>query len=341
MSQRLIAAAEEAGVKDNMLLDWWSYHEHPDKNLIKTMHPELGMKGFVAPWNGYHHWAVSLQAINNVRILGEVNKENGGEGIVAYAMWDRCADRNHDAIVEYSWNFDGAGSANELTSRYALRHFGPRAAEAFRAMRMMDWCTEERYTSKFSIPEADHISNWDLISYHLTAYSSMSVKKDKPYPLAYFDDKLAFLLTMRNDMERSLYGLSAMGKDAKEIFLALAEDSSCDHDMAMRLAYECENYQVMAEDWLAIFEMYDLACAGKQEDIAFIALERKQARLDILAHCQQVKERFIAESGALRLRSIFMQFFADVADYVKTEGKPALDLLNVRDVLSPRSWWLR
>lgn len=341
MSQRLMDAVEKAGLKDNMLVCWWSYHEHPDKNLIKTMHPELGMRGFVAPWNGYHHWAVSLQALNNVRILGEVNKENGGEGIFAYSMWDRVADRNHDAIVEYSWNFDGAGSANDVTRRYALRHFGPRAHEAFRAFRMMDWCTEERYTSKFSIPEADHISNWDLLSYHLTAYTSMSVKKDKPFPAVYFDDKLKFLLTMRHDMERSLYGLAAMGKDAKEIFLSIAADGRCDRDAALRLAYECENYQVMAEDWLAIFEMYDLARNGQGEVVAPIAIARRQARLDLMARCEQVKERCIAEAGALRLHSIFMQFFTDVAQYVEDGNGVKLDMENLSGVLSKRSWWLR
>lgn len=339
MSQRLMDAARAAGVLDNMLLDWWSYHEHPDKNLIKTMHPELGMKGFVAPWNGYHHWAVSLQALENVRVLAQVNKENGGEGILAYAMWDRCADRNHDSIAEYSWNYDAAGDITKVTRRYALRHFGPRAGEAFRAFRMMDWCTEERYTSKFSIPEADHISNWDLLSYHLTAYSSMSVKKDKPYPLVYFDDKLAFLLSMRFDMERSLYGLSAMGRDAGDVFLSLARDSRCDRDMALRLAYECENYRVMAEDWLAIFEMYDLAREGRVKDLVPVALARKQARLDLMARCEQVKERCIAQAGALRLHSIFMQFFADVADYAASND--SVDMLDLRGVLSDRSWWLR
>lgn len=341
MSQRLMDAVEKAGLKDNMLVDWWSYHEHPDKNLIKTMQPELGMKGVVCPWNGYHHWAVSLQALNNVRILGEVNKENGGQGIIAYAMWDRVADRNHDSIVEYSWNFDGAGSANEVTRRYALRHFGPRAHEAFRAFRMMDWCTEERYTSKWATPEPDHISNWDLLSYHLTAYTAMSVKKNKPYPMVYFDDTLSFLLTMRNDMERSLYGLSAMGKDAKDIFLSIAADGRCDRDAALRLAYECENYQVMAEDWLAIFEMYDLARNGQAEVVAPIARARQQARLDIMARCEKVKERCIAEAGALRLHSIFMQFFADVAQYVESGSAPELDMENLSGVLSERSWWLR
>lgn len=341
MSQRLMAAAEEAGVKENLLLGWWSYHEHPDKNLIKTMHPELGLRGIVAPWNGYHHWSVSIQALENVRILAQVNKENGGEGMVAYAMWDRCADRNHDSIADYSWNFDGAGAITDVSRRYALRHFGHRAGEAFRAYRMMDWSTEERYTSKFSIPEADHISNWDLLSYQLTPYTAMSVKKDKPFPAAFFDEKLAFLLSMRHDMERSLYSNSAMARDARSIFLGLAADSRCDRDAALRCAYECENYQALAEDWLAILEMYDLTQRGNQKDIAPIARARQQARLDQIAHCEQVKERCIAEAGALRLLAIFMQFFADVADYIENTEKPALDLLNVSPILSERSWWLR
>jgi len=53
---------------------------------------------------------------------------------------------------------------------------------------------------------------------------------------------------------------------------------------------------------------------------------------------EKVKERCIAEAGALRLHSIFMQFFADVAQYV--EGKN-LNMEDLSGVLSERSWWLR
>lgn len=169
----------------------------------------------------------------------------------------------------------------------------------------------------------------------------MSVKKDKPFPAVYFDDKLEFLLSMRHDMERSLYGLAAMGKDAKDIFLSMAEDSRCDHAAAVRLAYVCENYQVMAEDWLAIFEMYDLVCKGQAGDVAPIARARQLARLDLMARGERVKERCIAQSGALRLHSIFVQFFADVADYVENSSAPALDMKNLSGVLSEQSWWLR
>jgi len=69
------------------------------------MLPELGLRGYVAPWNGYHHWCVALQPLANVKLAAEVNRRDGGEGMMAYSLWDRCADRTHSAIAEYTWNF--------------------------------------------------------------------------------------------------------------------------------------------------------------------------------------------------------------------------------------------
>ena len=80
---------------------------------------------------------------------------------------------------------------------------------------------------------------------------------------------------------------------------------------------------------------------GQAEAVVPVALARQQARLDIMARCEQVKERCIAEAGALRLHSIFMQFFADVAEYAQSENAQKLDMENISEVLSERSWWLR
>jgi hypothetical protein len=341
MPERLMDAIKAAKLEDTLVMDWWSYHDHPDKNLIDSMRPELGMRGLCVPWNGYHHWILTLNPIANSKVLAEVNRRDGGEGLYAYSMWDRAADRTHDAIVEYAWNLEGTGQPNDLTRRYALRHFGPRAHEAFRAFRMMDWCTEERYTAKFSIPEADHISNWDLFSYKLSPYFFSGIKKDAPYPRAFVDEALKFLLTMRNDIERTLYSVSAMAKDAKEIFLDLAMDSRCDYEIALRQAYECENYQVLAEDWLAILEIYDLSQGEDHTPIAAVARTRQQARLDLMARCERIKERCIMESMAMRQHCLFMQLFADMADYIESTEEPRLDLMNVREVLGETSLWLR
>jgi len=44
---------------------------------------------------------------------------------------------------------------------------------------------------------------------------------------------------------------------------------------------------------------------------------------------------------AMRQHAIFMQIFADIADYAEKTETPVLDLMNVRDILSPTSFWLR
>ena len=341
LPQRLMDALKEKGVDRNLCLGWWSYHDDPKRFGIKSMLPELNMRGYVCPWNGYHHWVVALQPLNNVKMAAEVCARDGGEGMIAYSMWDRCADRTHTAIAEYSWNLAGTGGVNDVTMRYALRHFGPRAKEAYHAFRLMDWCTEERFTSKWTIPDGDYVSHWDLLSYCLSPYEVRGKKKDKPHPRSFADRQLEILLPIRNDIERSLYSISVMGREAKEIFEELAKDSCCDYKLCMRQAYECHNYEVLAEDWLAIFEIYDLTQKGEQKIIADIARERMQARMDLIARGERDKEHCVAKSMALRQHSIFMQGFADVADYVENTDEPKLDLMNVREVLGETSFWLR
>lgn len=341
LPKRLMDALIEKGVDRNLCLGWWSYHDHESRYSIKTMLPELNMRGYVAPWNGYHHWVIALQPLNNVKMAAEICAKDGGEGMVAYAMWDRCADRTHTAIAEYSWNLAGTGEVNDVTMRYALRHFGPRAKEAYHAYRLMDWCTEERPTAVWTVPDAEHVSHWDLLSYCLTPYEVRGKKKDKPYPRSFMDRQLELLLPIRHDIERSLYSISVMGREAKEIFEELARDSSCDYKLCMRQAYECHNYEVLAEDWLAIFEIYDLTRKGDQKIIAEIARERMQARLDLMARCERDKERCLVESMAMRQHSIFLHAFADIADYIESSDKPALDLMNVREKMSETSLWLR
>ena len=341
LPERLMKRLKQDGTDDMILISYWSYHDHEQRFSTKKLMTDMGFRCRVAPWNGYHHWSVALQPIKNSTMGAEVNDRDGGEGIVAYSMWDRCADRIHDAIVEYAWNREGAGQPNDVTMRYALRHFGPRAKEAYHAYRLMDWCTEERATTVWSIPDGDHVSHFDLLSYRLIPYNFAAKKAGKPYPRAFLNEALEILLPIRNDIERSLTSISVMGREAKNIFEGLAKDSRCDHDAAVRQAYECHNYEVLTEDWLAIFEIYDLTQKGDQKLIAPIARQRQQARMDLMARCERDKERFSAKSMALRQHAIFAHLFADIADYIENTEHPALDLMNVRDILSDTSFWLR
>ena len=78
--------------------------------------------------------------------------------------------------------------------------------------------------------------------------------------------------------------------------------------------------------------MYDLTQQGQYRALAPIALERRQARLDLMAHCERAKETFIVEALTMRNHSIFMQLFHDIARHVQTAADPALDLMDLTGV---------
>ena len=77
---------------------------------------------------------------------------------------------------------------------------------------------------------------------------------------------------------------------------------------------------MLAEDYLALFTLYDLngsgkLCACRAKKMAAIAGERKLARLALMDEFERTKEEFLAASH-MRNHSIFMQFFADLEAYL-------------------------
>lgn len=341
LGDRLLDACRKADVADILVVDWWSYHDIDSKNWIKTLYPEKGMRSVVAPWNGYHTWSITLQPLRNTEILSKINERDGGEGILAYAMWDRACDRTHDTIAQYSWNPEMAGDTLDITKRYVARHFPGREQEAFRAYRLMDYAMEQRHTTKWSFPDREGISNMDLMTYRLSSYNYSYVKAGAAYPRAFLDEALSWVLTMRPEIERALYMISAQAREAKEIFTSLAKDPACDGDMAWRQLCECENYQVLAEDWLAILQMQDLCQAQQYDLVAQIARNRYDARLQLLAHWEQHKERSIAKAMGLRQQCIFLQMFEDIAVFARENHAENWDLMQIGQMLSQRSLWLR
>ena len=56
LQQRLRDALRAKGLEDALLLGWWSYHDIPERFGVKSLHPELGLRGYVSPWIGYLMW---------------------------------------------------------------------------------------------------------------------------------------------------------------------------------------------------------------------------------------------------------------------------------------------
>lgn len=340
LGDRLLEACRQADVLDILMVDWWSYHDIDSKNWIKTLYPEKGFRSMVAPWNGYHTWSITLQPLRNAEILSKINERDGGEGILAYAMWDRACDRTHDNIAEFSWNPENVGDTLSVTERYVSRHFPGREEEAYRAYRLMDSAMEQRHTTKWSFPDREDISYMDLMTYRLSPYNYSYVKANAPYPRAFLDEALSWVLTMRPEVEQALQKIVTEAKEAKEIFISLAQDPACDKDMANRQICECENYQVLAEDWLTILQMQDLCQKKEYNLVRQLAKERENARLHLLTNWEQYKERSIAQAMGLRQQCIFLQMFADIAGY-EEQPEENWDLMDIRKILSQRSFWLR
>lgn len=341
VTDKLLTAVKDAGVADTLVLSWWAYHNIPEKMQVRNLYPERGLRNIVAPWNGYQMWCVALQPLGNIQLIGATNHRDGGEGMVSYSIWDKSQDRVHDALAEYSWGYEDAGTPNDVTRRYVLRHFPGAAKEAYRGYRLMDYAVEQRNSTKWSFPDAEHVSMLDLLFYRLNHYIYAYPKADAPYPRVFLDEALEWALTMRQDLERALYTGSAVAREAREIFLSLAERDGCDRYQALRQAYECENYLVLMEDWLAIFEMQDLLAEGQNEAVSFIASRRAVARLNLMQRCEDTKEKFVCEGMTMRQHSIFLQLFEDIKQWCLAHPDEALSLTDMRHVLSQRSWWLR
>ncbi|MBO5340651.1 MAG: family 20 glycosylhydrolase [Oscillospiraceae bacterium] len=337
ISELFRSRIKEEGLEDVLVFGWWWYEDV--KELVDfACHPDdVGLRSVINPWNGYYIWSLLTNPLRNVQIMAEMNHNSKcGEGMQLYALWDRSYDRVHDCFADYGWNFEGTGSVNDVTERYVARHFAPLQDKVLRAFRLVDWITESR--APYSDPEKpsqgvlSHRRTLQGISYYSSCYFNVK----EPYPRHFPGSPMTRLvLPKRWDHERLFYTASSMAKEAQAIFEEAANTAGCDREMALRMAYECCNYQVLVEDWIAFLQIYDLTHGGDQKKIAPIARARQAARLELMAMCEQVKEKFALEGATMRNHSIFMQTFADIAEYIENTDQPALDLLDITAITSP------
>ena len=210
----------------------------------------------------------------------------------------------------------------------------------FRAFQLFDYIAEERIDQ----PEGNSscMSNCWMLRRTLSYYFYSYVEDDKPYPRIFPGEALEKVCARREDHVRAMLQISGMAKEAMAIWNEIAADPACNTDMAKRYAYEADNYMVLVDDYLAILRMMELAEAGEYEQVRALALSRKEARIDLMAHLEQTKE-FYLQPSQLRNNSIFMQFYEDLAAYI--EKTPAeemkLDFFDMRYLASQRFFWLR
>lgn len=332
----LIKALGENDLMDVVVIDWWTYSDFQDKLMYQTTRPDLGLRRTVKPWNGYYHWTVLTNPLRNIYLLAKMGVEEGVEGMQSYSSWDESYDRNHVCQADYSWNFKGAGSIAHVTDRYVARNFGAQYAKARRAFELIDLITEQRNEKKED--GSPVLSKYSILLSTLSYYFYSYVHADKPYPRIFPGEAISIINSDRVNYLREINEIASMAKEASSLLSEVAANPRCNIKMAKRFLYEVENYLCLAEDYLALFNMMDLAdeCHGSYCDsviqkIKDLAMERKLARLALMARMEETKEEFLYASH-MRNHSIFMQFFADLEGYL-ANTKPEdikLDFFDMR-----------
>ncbi len=340
----------ENDLLDVTVIDWWTYTNNKELMMFETMHPELGFRSTVKPWNSYYHWDMIFDSVPNVRHLTELAyEEQSAEGLQSYSAWDKSCDKNHMSMADYSWNFAGTGSVGEFNDRYAMREFPTAYEAAKRALALMDEITFEGLDfNRFSdfLVDKKGLSNVALMR-SLTYYRYSYVKADKPYPRNFPGEPFSLVLSEKNSYTAQLREIAKLAKEALEIFERLSAVPGGNIKLAARFACEANNYLCVAEDYLALMEMYDILQKGERnakvsERIAAIAAERKTARFELMLRIENVKEAFLIPSH-LRNQTIFMQAFADIEAYVNRTSpeKLELDICDLRDIGSRAFYKLR
>lgn len=334
---KFLARINEEGLQDILLLDWWDYVPFAEHKAYEVKPDEVGQRCILAPWNGYYIWSALTNPVANVKVISDLHHESKcSEGEMMYAMWDKSYDRVHDCYADYCWNYDGVISTKAAAERYIERHFPTLRDKVRRGFRLMDWIVEHRMPYHDPEHPTQGVLSASGVLLNLDYYTYTYFDQNEPFPTHFPGQPLRKLvLPRRLDYERQLYIDSSLAKEALAIFEEAARTPGCDQAMARRFAYECENYQVLAEDWLAFLEIYDLTQGGDQKKIAPIARERQKARLALMERCERTKEKFVQRGATMRNQSIFMQTFADIAHYVETTDEPKLDLMDITAITSP------
>ena len=335
----------QQALKDNDLMDvisvtWWTYADLPEKLMFQTTRPELGIRRGVMPWNGYYAWCMQCNSVRDVYMLADMGIRENCEAISCYTTWDHCFDRTNHLLAEFPWNFEGSGGIVGATDHYLKRNFPTKFEQARRAFQIADYITEERIDQ----PEGNSscLANYFMLRDRMSYYFYTYVEKNKPYPHPFPGEALEKLDVRHEDTMRAMLQITGMAKELAAIWEEIAADPACNQLQARRYVYEAHNYQVLVDDFIALFRMMELSGEKDYATIRQMALERKAARLEQMKELEEVKEPYLAEFQ-LRNSSVYMQFFQDLADYI--EKTPAeeirLDWYDMRYLESDRSRWLR
>ncbi len=326
-------------VLDVTVMNWWKYTDVFDRmTFLRDDIATSGMPSVVKPMNGYYHWNVLRPAVKNSYYLADfANNIEDCRGFISYSSWDNAFDRTNSAQASYCWNFKAAESPDKATRDYCKRLFHPQWEKAYQGFKLLDACNREGnevYEDGSRVLDSRTLTERTL-AYYLFSY----ISKGKPYPRVFPGEPLSTILEKRGEYEALIITVSAMAKQASEIFHTLADTPDCDRYYASRYAWEADNFSVLCDDWLALLRIYDITqgklCSCAPKRIEALARERFDARIKLMTECEEIKEAYL-HSSHMRNQSVFLQLFTDIIAYAKRTPAEefALNLLDLSNVSS-------
>ena len=340
LSYKMQQALKENDLMDVINVTWWTYADLPEKLMFQTTRPELEIRRGVMPWNGYYSWCMQCNSVRDVYMMVDMGLREKCFSLSSYTTWDPCFDRTNHVFAELPWNFEGSGGIVGVTDHYLKRLFPNKFEQARRAFQIADYITEERIDQ----PEGNSscLANYFMLRDRMSYYFYTYVEKNKPYPQPFPGEALKKLDVRHEDTMRAMLQITGMAKELAQLWEEVAADPASDQLQARRYLYEAHNYQVLVDDFIALFRMMELSEEKDFDTIRSLSLARKDARLEQMRELEEIKAPYLAEFQ-LRNSSIYMQFFADLAEYI--EKTPAeeirLDWYDMRYLDSDRARWLR
>lgn len=131
MNEELAANFADAGVTENIILNWWKYSA-----FYETTMPELGFRRWVTPMTGYFYQMGYRGHLDNIFLATRLGHEESAEGVESYGVFDPMYHRHFAAMSDWSWNHEGGGEIEDFLTKYAISLFGDDWKDGIEGMRV-------------------------------------------------------------------------------------------------------------------------------------------------------------------------------------------------------------
>jgi hypothetical protein len=336
---------EKNDLVDVACLDWWAYREKREMFKFTTIHPELGLRSTMKPWNGYYNWAYLFNAVHNNYHISKIANDEKAEGMRSYSTWDGSYHRNCQLQADYAWNHAGTGMPSAATARYVRRYFPNAQGQANAAFLLMEDIS--RWRDKKNI-NTDESNRMEILYNHLCFYEYTYYRANKDYPRN-FPGEMIPRLRSDHTYVQELELMRDLSDQASALWEQVAAAPGSNRALALRYQYETENYGMLCRDFLTLTQMDKLAAVWHKtgnpeilEEITAAARSQKEARLAHMAKLERTKEHYLYP-GNCRVQCAPMQYFADIEAYLTDmpSDQLKLDFADMRHAASQRFVSLR